>query len=75
MGCDPAAPQAGGPDLAGGMEATPDAVIGMLAGLVKHKDATGSAAIFQEMARTVGGTAGAAQAPARWLDAQAFQSD
>ena len=64
MGCDPAAPQAGGPDLAGGLEATPDAVIGMLAGLVVHKDATDSAAIFQEMARAVGGAAGAAQARA-----------
>ena len=64
MGCDPAAPQAGGPDLASGLEATPDAVIGMLAGLVVHKDAAGSAAIFQEMARAVGGAAGAAQARA-----------
>lgn len=64
MGCDPAAPQAGGPDLASGLEATPDAVIGMLASLVVHKAATGSAATFQEMARTVGGAAGAAQARA-----------
>lgn len=64
MGCDPATPQAGGPDLAGGLEATPDAVIGMLAGLVVHKDATDSAALFQKMARAVGGTAGAAQARA-----------
>lgn len=36
MGCNPAAPQAGGPDLAAGLEATPDAVFDMLAGLVVH---------------------------------------
>ena len=64
MGCDPAAPQAGGPDLASGLEATPDAVIEMLAGLVVHRDATDSAASFQEMAQAVGGAAGAAQARA-----------
>lgn len=64
MGCDPAAPQAGGPDLAGGLEATPDAVFGLLAGLVVNKEATGAAATFQDMARTVGGAAGAAQARA-----------
>ena len=29
MGCHPAAPAAGGPDLAGGLEATPDAVFDM----------------------------------------------
>lgn len=62
MGCNPAAPQAGGPDLAGGLEATPDAVFDMLAGLVVHKDATAQAAIFKAMARRVGGPAGAAQA-------------
>jgi len=38
MGCNPAAPQAGSPDLAGGLEATPDPVFEMLAGLVVHKD-------------------------------------
>ena len=64
MGCDPAAPQAGGPDLASGLETTPDAVYGMLAGLVVHKEATGSAATFLDMARAVGGAAGAAQARA-----------
>ena len=64
MGCDPGAPQAGGPDLAGGLEATPDAVFGMLAGLVVHKQATGSAATFTDMAHSVGGAAGAAQARA-----------
>ena len=46
MGSDPTTPQAGGPDLASGLEATPNAVIGMLAGLVVHRDATDSAALF-----------------------------
>ena len=69
MGCDPGASQAGGPDLAGGLEATPDAVFGMLAGLVVHKQATGSAATFTDMAHSVGGAAGAAQA--RALDVRA----
>ena len=64
MGCNPAAPQAGGPDLAGGLEATPDAVFDMLAGLVVHKDAAAKAAIFKAMAQRVGGPAGAAQARA-----------
>ena len=64
MGCDPAAPQAGGPDLAGGLHATPDAVFDMLAGLVVHQDHLADAAAFKAMARRVGGTAGAAQATA-----------
>ncbi len=64
MGCNPAAPQAGGPDLAGGLEATPDAVIDMLAGLVVHQDAVAQAAVFKVMAQRVGGAAGAAQARA-----------
>ena len=64
MGCNPAAPQAGGPDLAAGLEATPDAVFDMLAGLVVHKDAAAQAAIFMAMAKRVGGPAGAAQARA-----------
>ena len=64
MGCNPAAPQAGGPDLAGGLEATPDAVFDMLAGLVVHKDAVIQAATFKAMAKRVGGPAGAAQARA-----------
>ena len=64
MGCNPEAPQAGGPDLAGGLEATPDAVFDMLAGLVVHKDAAANAAIFKAMAQRVGGPAGAAQARA-----------
>lgn len=64
MGCNPAAPQADGPDLAGGLEATPDAVVDMLSGLVVHKNAVAQAAVFKEMARRVGGPAGAAQARA-----------
>lgn len=64
MGCNPAAMPPGGPDLAGGLEAAPDTVIDMLAGLVVHKDATDAAATFKAMARRIGGTAGAAQARA-----------
>jgi pimeloyl-ACP methyl ester carboxylesterase len=64
MGCNPGAPQAGGPDLAGGLEATPDAVFDMLAGLVVRKEATAEAATFKAMAARVGGAAGAAQARA-----------
>lgn len=64
MGCNPAAPQAGGPDLAGGLEATPAAVFDMLAGLVVHPDAVAQAAVFKAMAQRVGGLAGAAQARA-----------
>ena len=64
MGCDPAAPAPGGPDLAGGLRATPDGVIDMLAGLVVHKDASAAAAAFKAMAHRVGGAAGANQAQA-----------
>ena len=64
MGCNPAAPEPGGPDLAGGLDATPDAVIGMLAGLLVHKDHVAAAEAFRAMAHRVGGTAGAAQARA-----------
>ena len=64
MGCDPAAPAKGGPDLPGGLRAAPDAVIDMLAGLVVHKDATAAAAEFKAMAHRVGGAAGANQAQA-----------
>lgn len=64
MGCDPAGPRKGGPDLAAGLEATPEAVFGMLASLVVHKNAVGPAATFSAMATTVGGLAGAAQARA-----------
>lgn len=64
MGCDPAAPQAGGPDLVGGLRTQPEAVIDMLAGLVVHQNATEAAATFRAMAHRVGGNAGAAQATA-----------
>jgi pimeloyl-ACP methyl ester carboxylesterase len=64
MGCDPGAAPSGGPDLAGGLETTPQAVFDLLAGLVVHKDATGPAATFKTMAQAVGGAAGAAQARA-----------
>ena len=64
MGCTAAAPASGGPDLAGGLDATPERVIDMLAGKVVHPTATREAAIFKEMAHRVGGVAGAAQARA-----------
>ena len=64
MGCDPSAPAPGGPDLAGGLERTPEAVIDMLTGLVVHKDAAAAASTFRDMAHRVGGPAGAAQARA-----------
>ena len=64
MGCDPGAPQQGGPDLPGGLEATPDAVIDMLAGLVVRPVDTAAAAVFKQMAHRIGGAAGAAQARA-----------
>lgn len=64
MGCDPGAPQQGGPDLAAGLEATPDGVIDMLAGLVVRQVDTASASVFKHMAARVGGQAGAAQARA-----------
>jgi pimeloyl-ACP methyl ester carboxylesterase len=64
MGCDPAAPAAGGPDLAAVLEANPAAVVDMLAGLVVHKEAVVEAATFHEMALGIGGASGAAQARA-----------
>jgi pimeloyl-ACP methyl ester carboxylesterase len=64
MGCNPAAPEPGGPDLAAGLAHTPDAVFDMLGGLVAHKDNTGAAALFKTMAQRVGGGAGSAQATA-----------
>lgn len=64
MGCTCGVPQTSGPDLASGLEATPHAVFGMLAGLVVHKQATGAAATFMDMAHAVGGAAGALQARA-----------
>ena len=71
MGCNPGAPQAGGPDLAGGLDATPDAVIDMLAGLVVHPSAVAAAATFKAMAARVGGAAGANQARALGTRAEA----
>lgn len=62
MGCSPAAPQPGGPDLAGSLEATPAAVFDMLAGLVVHPEAVAAAVTFKAMAQRVGAKAGAAQA-------------
>lgn len=64
MGCNPGPPGAGGPDLAGGLRATPDVVIDMLAGLVVHRDHVDAAATFKAMAQRVGAAAGAAQAQA-----------
>ena len=64
MGCDHHAAQPGGPDVAAGLEATPDAVIEMLSGLVVRQEDTVAAGKFREMARKVGGAAGAAQARA-----------
>ena len=64
MGCDPAAQQAGGPDLPAALENTPEAVFDMLAGLVVHPNHLAEAATFKAMAQRVGGTAGAAQARA-----------
>lgn len=64
MGCDPGAPQQGGPDLAAGLETSPDAVIDMLAGLVVRPADAAAADVFRQMAKRVGGAAGAAQARA-----------
>ena len=64
MGCDPGAPQQGGPDLAGGLETTPDVVINMLAGLVVRPVDIDAATKFKQMANRIGGAAGAAQARA-----------
>jgi pimeloyl-ACP methyl ester carboxylesterase len=62
MGCDPGAPSAGNAGLADGLEATPEAVFGMLAGLVVRKEATAEAEVFKAMAARVGGTAARAWA-------------
>jgi len=64
MDCDPAAARANGPDLAAGLDSTPNAVIDMLATLVVHPQATAAAETFKVMARSVGSAAGAAQARA-----------
>ncbi|MBC7702382.1 MAG: alpha/beta hydrolase [Rhodoferax sp.] len=64
MGCNAAAPQPGGPDLAAALASDPVRVMDQLSGLVVRKDATAAAATFKEMAQRVGGPAGAAQARA-----------
>jgi pimeloyl-ACP methyl ester carboxylesterase len=64
MGCDASAPRAGGPDLAAGLEATPEAIIEFLAGVVVRPSDQAAAAAFKAMARRVGAQAGAVQARA-----------
>jgi len=61
MGCDPGPPQPGGAELATNLETAPETVFNMLAGLVVPKVAVGAAVTFRDMARSVGGVAGAAQ--------------
>lgn len=53
-GCDPNAPQPGGPDLAASLEAAPDTVIDMLAELVVKPAHTEAKAEFSAMAKRVG---------------------
>jgi len=62
MGCDPGAAAPGGPDLPGGLTATPDAVIDMLGGIIAHPDNAAAAVTFKAMAHRIGGAAGALQA-------------
>ena len=64
MGCDASAPAAGGPDLAAGLELTPDAIVEFLAGIVVRPADQSATAAFKAMAQRVGGQAGAAQARA-----------
>jgi pimeloyl-ACP methyl ester carboxylesterase len=64
MGCNPGPAEPGGPDLAGGLTATPDAVINMLGGIIAHPENAAAAATFKEMAHRIGGPAGALQATA-----------
>ena len=64
MGCNASAPAAGGPDLAAGLEATPDAIIEFLAGIVVRPTDHAASAAFKAMAHRVGAPAGAAQARA-----------
>ena len=64
IGCDHTAAQAGGPDLAAGLDAAPDAVTEMLSGLVVRQEDTVAAGKFRDMAHKVGGAAEAAQARA-----------
>ena len=62
MGCDHIAAKAGGPDLAAGLDAAPDAVTEMLSGLMVRQEDTVAAGKFRDMAHKVGGAAGAAGA-------------
>jgi pimeloyl-ACP methyl ester carboxylesterase len=64
MGCNPAAPEANVQELVGGLEAMPDAVIEMLAGLAVPKESTEAAEKFKAMVHRVGGKVGATQARA-----------
>ena len=64
MGCDARAPAAGGPDLSAGLEATPDAIVEFLAGIVVRPADHAASAAFKAMAQRVGAQAGAAQARA-----------
>jgi pimeloyl-ACP methyl ester carboxylesterase len=64
MGCDASAPAAGGPDLAAGLEATPDAIVEFLAGVVVRPVDQAASTAFKAMAQRVGAQAGAAQARA-----------
>jgi pimeloyl-ACP methyl ester carboxylesterase len=64
MGCDANAPTTGGPDLAAGLEATPDAIVEFLAGIVVRPADQAASAAFKAMAQRVGAQAGAAQARA-----------
>ncbi len=64
MGCNPGAAEPGGPDLAAGLTATPDAVVDMLGGIIAHPDNAAAAATFKAMAHRIGGAAGAQQATA-----------
>ena len=64
IGCDHTAAQAGGPDLAAGLDAAPDAVTEMLSGQVVRQEDTVATGKFRDMAHKVGGAAGAAQARA-----------
>jgi pimeloyl-ACP methyl ester carboxylesterase len=64
MGCDASAPAAGGPDLAAGLEATPDAIVEFLAGVVVRPVDQAASTAFKAMAQRVGTQAGAAQARA-----------
>ena len=65
MGCDASAPVAGGTDLAAALEATPEAIIDLLAGIVVRPADHAASAAFKAMANRVGAPAGAAQARAQ----------